>query len=383
MLAKHPLCIPDGIMNATDDVVSILTYSTSQRIVITVLLPILMIVGTLGNLAFIYVICRVQGMKTVTNACLLNLAIADILYIVCSMTKRLWRYTQSGNNRDVSPLGMPGCILFHFTNNTAYFAALFFITLVSYERFTGVCKPQKNRSTTSIPRGYKTVLVMCWILAMTFSMTFIPDHTRCTTTCVLWPNIDLAADFSPFWVLCSSHSPKFKIYSSLAQTLPFFIAFFVNIMLYVRIIHGLNLSFEKSTLVDKKDQNIRLRNQVAWMLIVNGSVFFLCLAPFEIISLLQGAIDIHTLMDAEGELYGLNSETLDIFGSIFKPFSYLNSVVNPVIYIAMSSRYREAFKSAFAPRVRRLRYRKSNQNGSPTSTVTTFLELCRERESKV
>lgn len=214
-------------------------------------------------------------------------------------------------------------------------------------------------------------------------MTFIPDHTRCTTTCVLWPNIDLAADFSPFWVLCSSHSPKFKIYSSLAQTLPFFIAFFVNIMLYVRIIHGLNLSFEKSTLVDKKDQNIRLRNQVAWMLIVNGSVFFLCLAPFEIISLLQGAIDIHTLMDAEGELYGLNSETLDIFGSIFKPFSYLNSVVNPVIYIAMSSRYREAFKSAFAPRVRRLRYRKSNQNGSPTSTVTTFLELCRERESKV
>ena len=373
-LMEDPRC--DSIFNITEDDLELILYPTEERIVITVLLPILMVVGTLDNLMFIYVVFRVQGMKTVTNACLMSLAVADIMFLVSAMSRRLWLYTHSANKADVSPLGMSGCMLFNFITNTAYFSSLCFVTLVSYERYESVCKPQKNRTNSSVPKNFRLLLLAIWIFTMLFSLTFIPMHSHCEAKCILWPDTVEIDNLPPVWIGCHPYSPVFTVYSSFAQAVPFFIAFIVNVVLYAQIIMGLNVSIERSSLADKKDKNLRLRNQVAWMLIVNGTIFFLCLAPFEVVSLLQGVLEIQDIMNIpEGHV---TRSLLGTLTKIFLPISYFNSVVNPIIYIAMSSRYREAFKSVFSPRVRRLQYRSSNHNGSPTSTVTTFLDICRE-----
>lgn len=363
--------------NATEEVAELVAYSRSDRIIITVLLPILLALGTLLNLTFIYVVFRVQGMKTITNACLINLAVAYIIFLLSAMTKRLWLYTHSGNSLDVSPIGMPGCIIFNFTTNTSYFASLCFVTLVSFERYESVCKPHKNRNNSSVPKNFRLLLLCIWIFTMCFSLTFIPDHTRCDTICMLWPNRDEYANYAPFFVRCKPNLRGFVLYSNFAQVVPFFTAFVVNVILYAKIIIGLNVNIERSSLENKKDRNLRLRNQVAWMLIVSGTVFFLCLSPFEFVSLLQGCLDIVRLVDEDYSNERFDDDTLTNLSKIVLPISYFHPVVNPILYIAMSSRYREAFKSVFAPGVRRL-YRKPNQNGSPTSTVNTFLDICRE-----
>lgn len=360
-MLNDPQC--HGIFqNATDEVAELVAYSKSDRVVITVLLPILLALGTLLNLTFINVVCRVQGMKTITNTCLINLAVAYIIFLISVSTKRLWLFTHSGNKLDVSPIGMTGIIIYNFTTNTSYFASLCFVTMVSFERFESVCKPVKKRNE-SAPKNLRLLLLFIWIFAMCFSLTFIPDHIRCDAICMLWPNKEKYANYANVFLRCKPNPQGFVLYSNLAQTLPFFTAFVVNVILYVKIIKGLNVNVEQSRIINREDENICFRNQVARMLIVSGSVFFFCLSPFEFISLLQATIDIVRIVDKNYSNEKFDDDTLTNLIKIVLPISYFYAVINPVLYLTMTSKYREAFKSVFTPRVRRLN-RKPNQDGS-------------------
>eukprot|EP00057_Strongylocentrotus_purpuratus_P010318 XP_011664792.1 PREDICTED: allatostatin-A receptor-like [Strongylocentrotus purpuratus] len=77
------------------------------------------------------------------------------------------------------------------------------------------------------------------------------------------------------------------------------------------------------------------------MLVVNGLIFFICLVPFEIFSILQA---VNLIRDGDEPLF---SKRVTVpLRYVAQAMSYINSVVNPVIYIAMSRRYRDAFKDS-------------------------------------
>ena len=360
-LLADPRC--HGIVHNTssDFVSNYILYTPAVQVVITVLLPILFVVGTVDNLAFMYVVYNIQRMKTPTNICLINLAAADIVYLISSTTKRLWLYTQSANRHDDSPIGQSGCIVFSLISNTAFFASISFITMVSIERYFKVCKPLKTRGRSKArQRLFKIILPLLWIIALGYSLSFIPDNLTVKTVCIDWSSA--GKEFSsipPLWILCQiyNNNKTYTIYRSFAQFLPFFTAFVVSVVLYGIIIHRLHTTAKRSTAKGKK---IQIRNQVAWMLIVNGTVFFLLLAPSELLYLIDGFVAIIP-----------NAKPIDGFDSMISkitmPFSYLNSVVNPIIYVAMSSRYRNAFKTTFS--CDRLSLRSSGSRYSKQNTM--------------
>ena len=359
-LLADPRC--HGIVHNTSSefVTEYILYTSAIQVVITVLLPILLVVGSLDNLAFIYVVYTIQKMKTPTNICLINLAAADIVYLISGITRRLWLYSQSANRHDDSPIGQSGCIVFNVITNTAFFASISFITMVSIERYFKVCKPLKTRGRSQArQRLFKIILPLLWIIALGYSLSFIPDNLTVRTVCIDWSSA--GKEFSsipPLWIICRPYdSEAYKIYRSFAQFLPFFTAFIVSVVLYGIIIHRLHTTAKRSTAKGKK---IQIRNQVAWMLIVNGTVFFLLLAPSEFLHLIDGFVAIIP-----------NAKPIDgvdkTITKITMPFSYLNSVINPIIYIAMSSRYRKAFKTTFS--CDRLPFRSSGSRYSKQNTM--------------
>ena len=84
---------------------------------------------------------------------------------------------------------------------------------------------------------------------------------------------------------------------------------------------------------------VSTRNQVALMLVVNGTVFFFCcsMAGFSIIL---------TIMTTSGNDM-LRGQSVIIYEIIFFVISLINSSINPIIYNVTNKTYRKAFHLAF------------------------------------
>ncbi len=105
-------------------------------------------------------------------------------------------------------------------------------------------------------------------------------------------------------------------------------------------------------------KNIRVRNQVSIMLIANGVAFFICVAPFQLLCLSVG------ILDLDGQVVNF-----EVFVHIAQIMLYLNSTLNPYIYTATSSLYRQAFRDAFTGRTsaRRRWYLKTRRGNGTAS----------------
>lgn len=355
---------PETFMNLTvEEAQGLLLYSHWDRFYIQYILPFLLFVGVLDNTAFIYVVAKQSSMKTATNRYLVNLAIADIVFLLSVIGEKLWKYINSPFVDDDTSLGHVGCIIVPFIGDTAYFSSLIFVTLVSAEIFFAVCYP-KGKSLLQHRTWSIGLTIMAWVASALTAGFLIPSNLKVNVLCFTWPeDEEICQKWPTELTTCGSTKKWFYTLAHVVQIVPFFITLILNSFLYVKIVVGLNRSIERlrSHTSVKREGDTHLRNQIARMLVVNGVVFFLLLAPFEILSLLQAfQASIHA-----------NVET--IIAAISRALMYFNSVVNPIIYTAMSQRYREAFKSAFNPGPKcRILGSLPNRGAQPSSTQTYF-----------
>ena len=77
------------------------------------------------------------------------------------------------------------------------------------------------------------------------------------------------------------------------------------------------------------------------MLVITGVVFFVCLAPFETISLLQ-------MLSGYLNDFTFDNEKIHDFVQICRVLMYINAATNSIIYVMASSQYRLAFRKVFA-----------------------------------
>ncbi|XP_022079642.1 thyrotropin-releasing hormone receptor-like [Acanthaster planci] len=340
------------------------TYSQGQVLFVSVCLPLIMALGVINNFAFIYVVIRVPRMRTVTNCYLVGLAVSDVLFLVFAIGSKIVCYVSSPIYGDDTPLGLSGCLLTQFIINTSYFATLCFITLVSWERYNGVCRPHRKRDTKL--RIFKLLAASCLassLMSATLSLSLAVEIVECIT----WPD---GPPYDTWPTQRYLYYPVFDWvdkYSYGAQTIPFFISLTINVFFYQRIIKGLDKSMNRRHLHSNhrcSGGDSSTRNQIARMLVVNGITLFALLAPFEIMSLFQliGMLRDHNFI--------LTVEVRGPLVAVARVLSYINAVVNPVIYTALSSRYRESFKITFMPTQCRPRQRQRIENSVHGSTVT-------------
>ena len=319
-------------------------HNFSEILVNCYILPCLMIIGVLCNAAFLYVVIRIHWMRNITNVYLTNLCIADMIFLLVGVGDRFIRYFLSPVAGDQYVYGIHGCIIINLVINTSHFGVLFFITLVTFERYYTICKPLHRRFLAT----FRTAIFMsiaAWCCSLVFAIVMVPMTRQYVFFCVLWPENDPSYDDYPVVVgHCLPVNRWVGVLANTFQTVPFFIAMVVNSKLYVCIFKRLNTMVEHRRRYSNADvlKVRQIRGQISRMLIANGIIFFVCVTPWTIYSLV---FEIFITVEQDMPL-NIPAELEKIFQA-FRVLLYFNSVINPLLFNFASERYRGAFIYAF------------------------------------
>ena len=308
----------------------------------TILLPLVEIIGIGGNVAFITMVIRVPYMRTTTNGYLVNIALADLLFIGYGCTLYVVTYFLSPMRNDVPFTTWIGCVVVWWPTYLTYFASMTLLTMATLEKYYGICHPFKHRSVTGKGRTIR-IITLSWFLGSVLSGLVTLRYAGLQTQCILYPDDEQYVNFPKRIQLCVSLSKSVLVFSEAVTVVPFFIALAANIYMYARIIHALshrNVTNELEDSIQKMRRQVR--NQVARILIINGVIFFCCQFPYRLLS-----INLF-VQEARGEDLGFLS--LSQYGALAvsaRCLVLVNSCANPFVYFLTSSNYREGFRRAY------------------------------------
>lgn len=152
-------------------------------VVTAVVYTIVFIVGLLGNTLAIYVVVRYTKMKTVTNMYILNLAMADELYIL--------GIPFLGTNSVLSywPYGDFFCKVCMTADAMSQFASTFCLTVMSIDRYLAVVHPIRSAKWRK-PQVAKIFNGMVWVVSflVVLPVTIYSHVQEELNTCnITWP----------------------------------------------------------------------------------------------------------------------------------------------------------------------------------------------------
>lgn len=265
------------------------------------------LLGLLGNALVIFVILRYAKMKTATNIYLLNLAIADELFmlsvpfVATAAALRRW------------PFGRALCRTVLGVDGLNMFSSVFCLTVLSLDRYIAVVHPLLAASYRR-PRVAKLVNGGVWLLALlvaspipVFAGTAVTRDGRAVACDLLWP--------SPAW------AAAFVVYSS---ALGFVLPVVAMALCYL-------LLAAKMRAVEQGvgwRQRRRSEGKLTRLVVTVVAMFVVCWLPFYVVQLLE------LLLPGRLDASAHNASLL---------LSYSNSCANPIAYGLLSDSFRHSF----------------------------------------
>ncbi|KAG9338200.1 hypothetical protein JZ751_026951 [Albula glossodonta] len=276
----------------------------------TILIPSIYVlvccVGLTGNAMVIYVILKYAKMKTATNIYILNLAIADELFMLSvpflatSAALRHW------------PFGSLMCRLVLSVDGINMFTSIFCLTVLSVDRYIAVVHPIKAARYRR-PTVAKIINVCVWVLSL---VVILPIIVFADTV----PAQDGGVDCNFLWPK-SSWSEAFVIYTFL---LGFLLPVVAICLCYCLIVARMRAVGLKAGWLQRRRSEKKLTRMV--LLVV--AVFVVCWMPFYIV-----------------QLVSIFRQPPDpMVTQLFVILSYANSGANPILYGFVSDNFRRSFQ---------------------------------------
>ncbi|OQV21026.1 Thyrotropin-releasing hormone receptor [Hypsibius exemplaris] len=370
---------PYNLSNATASRAHPISHNLDYRIVATVAHVIIFLVGFFGNIAVVIVVRRTKSMHTPTYCYLVSLAVADLIVLVSAMPEAIVSHHLYAGQW---VLGHFGCSLLIFGNFLGINASSISILCFTVERYIGICHPLWAQKVCSIHRAVK-IIIGTWVFAVLYSCPWLGLTHTVKIKFVGYPEMENCR----FWL-----DRKHYVYFFLTDIFLFYVMpLMVSIVLYARIgmvlqksLHSeLRKSTRRSTagsvtlLVSShsglppltgvsggcavrkttKAQQERSRNiQVVQMLLVVVILFAVLWLPYRSLLVYNS----------------FNTPWLDRWYLLFaKTLIYINSAINPVLYNAMSKRFRNEFcRQIFCMHRYRLGDSMENSNNSLTTSIS-------------
>ena len=306
--------------------------SVFDKVFLSIITPVAVSFGAIFNLAFLFVLYRIEEMQTLTNFYLANLAVADLGTLVSLGGQYIAQYINSPKfDIGWAFKDILGCLMTGLFGYLFYFASVFFLTIVVFDRYMTICFPLKYmvmKTKSYVAR----VTCILWIVSLCMAST----SSRYTVS-----GIGCVQDVSSIIKinLCFSNkvSQELEITIGLLDLSQFLISFSTCIFMMTHIIYILSTRIDSSKSVGFK----KVRNKIAHMLIINAIIFFLCQVPFQISNL-----DYFFHLITKKHIIDNNS-ALSIIFWLGRVATLVNSSINPIVYNMTNDRYRKAFRSAF------------------------------------
>lgn len=282
------------------------------QVVCPVLYCLITIIGIAGNSIVIYVIIARNNMRTITNLLLLNLAMADIAFVM--ICPPLTAYQKATTNW---PFGEILCKLMHYVINVTVYVTIYTLVLIAAIRYMTIVHNQKTVKIRT--RGNVVIIMACiWAIMLVVNIPILLTYGE-----VYFPT-DLKTD-------CES-------YDELSVNIIFGTLFVCGYILPLLTIASLSIAIiihireQQSTLVDIRPQSRNRKRNASRLLILVIVIFAICWLPLHIILLWAHFGNIPT------------TKTFAALSIFVNPLAYFNSCVNPFIYNYYSKDFKDAFR---------------------------------------
>ncbi|XP_062307358.1 somatostatin receptor type 5-like [Osmerus eperlanus] len=280
-----------------------------STVVTAVVSFIVFMVGLLGNTLAIYVVLRYAKMKTVTNMYILNLALADEIYILgipMLTTQNVLSYW---------PFGEFLCRVVMIVDTMSQFTSTFCLTVMSIDRYLAVVHPIRSAKWRR-PRVAKVINSMVWVVSflVVLPVTIYSGVQDKFKSCNMsWP------DPQKVW------SAAFILYTAI---LGFFTPLLIICVCYLLILLKVRSAGARAGLTKRR----RSERKVTRMVVIIVVVFVFCWLPFFITNIVNLVVPI--------------PETSLMAGVYFfqVTLTYVNSCANPLLYGFLSDNFKQSFR---------------------------------------
>ncbi|NWV68906.1 NPBW1 protein, partial [Malurus elegans] len=293
--------------------------SPRYYITVPVIYSVICAVGLTGNTAVIYVILKAPKMKTVTNIFILNLAIADELFtLVLPINIADYLLLQW-------PFGELMCKLIVSIDQYNTFSSIYFLTVMSIDRYLVVMATTKSRKTSyRTYRAAKVVSLCVWSLVTIIILPFAAfakiHKEQGRPQCVfVFPHPE-----SVWW-------KGTRIYTLI---LGFVIPVSTICTLYTIMLCRLR----QVQLHCNAKALGKAKRKVTVMVVVILAVCLFCWTPFHLSTVVALITDIPQTPFVIGISYFITS------------LSYANSCFNPFLYAFLDDSFRRSFRKLIARR---------------------------------
>lgn len=297
----------EGLRNETDQ-----SMTRTSTFFITFMYFVVCVIGLCGNALVIYVILRYAKMKTVTNIYILNLAVADVLFmlslpfIAIQLAVVHW------------PFGAALCRVVMTVDSLNQFTSIFCLMVMSIDRYFAVVHPIKSTKWRR-PHVAKTINLVVWLVSLIVNLPVViysglitnPDGCYCT---IVWPEPQEA------------YYTAFMFYT-------FFLGFFVPLIVICLCYLFIIIKVKSSGIRVSSSKRRHSEKKVTRMVSIVVAVFVFCWLPFYIFNVTSVTGTIST------------TPFLRSMFAFVVVLGYANSCANPILYAFLSENFKKSFQN--------------------------------------
>ncbi|XP_050794021.1 C-C chemokine receptor type 8-like [Gopherus flavomarginatus] len=288
-----------------------------------------------GNALLICVLLTRKKVTTMTDVCLLNLAISDLLFVVplpfqAHYASEEWIF------------GNAVCKMMAGIYYIGFYSSIFFITLMSIDRYIAIVHAVYGMRVRTATCG----IIISLLLWMTAGLAALPNIVFNQEE-----RIEQSLECVPRYLPGQ-------------ETWRFFTQFEVNIL---GLLIPLSILIYCYSHILKNLQSCKNRNKIKAikLIFIIVVIFFLFWAPFNIVLFLDSLQNLHIINDCE------TSQRLVLALQLTESISFIHCCLNPVIYAFAGEMFKAHLKKIFQNCIRRISSSNSanNSHSFPTQVL--------------
>ncbi|XP_057370382.1 tachykinin-like peptides receptor 86C [Daphnia carinata] len=292
---------------------------------------LLVVVAAVGNSLVVWIVLAHKRMKTVTNYFLVNLSLADL---TMTLFNCIFNFTFMLNNH--WPFGGFYCTVNNFVANVTVAASVFTLVAISFDRYIAIVYPLRPRMSKSTARIAISLIwcascvlaIPCLLYSQTISHSYRGGEIRIVCI-IVWP------DGVP------SVSQQDFIYNIVFTVSTYLIPVIVMGACYSRMGYVLWRGKSIGEQNQRQAESIQSKHKVVRMFMVVVTLFVVCWLPYH-------GYFVYQFIDDQVISY---KHVQHIFLSFYW-LAMSNTMINPLVYYYMNTRFREHFRSALCCRAR-------------------------------
>jgi allatostatin receptor len=309
----------DNLLNNTGVLDVFYRFERYMVIIIPIIFSLIVAVGFLGNLLVIVVIIMNQQMRSTTNLLILNLAFADLCFIVFCVP-----FTAAAYALPQWPFGEVWCKIVQFLMYVCAYASVYTLVVMSLDRYLAVVHPISSMSVRNQTNTLR-ILVILWVIIVAGHIPLLFDYQV------------VAYDY--FGEDRSTCISKYSAVNNMLMLKIFYASFFMFGYLLplslICVLYGFMLKRLLYGVVpggSQRAESIRSKKRVTRMVVIVVAIFALCWLPIQVVFMVQN--------------FGYYSDDISYIAlqMVANCLAYMNSCVNPILYAFLSDNFRRSFR---------------------------------------